>query len=50
MIERKSFLSEEVLIKHANDNIQMLYQSILQIGLHKRKSKNVFFFSNLQMI
>jgi hypothetical protein len=28
----------------------MLYQSILQIGLHKRKSKNVFFFSNLQMI
>jgi len=42
MMERKSFLSEEVLIKHVNGNVQMLYESILQIGLHKSKSKKCF--------
>jgi hypothetical protein len=49
-VEKKSFLSVEVLSKHSYDNIQMPCQSISQLGLHKIESGNYSFIFHISNV
>jgi hypothetical protein len=46
-VKRKSFLGEKVLWKHVYGNVQMPYQTIMQLGHYKKQSGEFFSSSTL---
>jgi len=49
IVKRKSFLSGNIMGKHAYGNVQMPCQMILQFGFHKRQNGECFSSSTLVM-